>query len=104
LGELGIPTLEDVYDMTLAEFELRSYAYRREQQWDWAKFRSVSYWAVRSFNIAPKSIPKRITDVMHLPFVDTDSDNGGLNENQINAFKAAQEKYLKQKKENGLKQ
>ena len=89
--------------MTLAEFHLRAYAYRREQQWDWAKFRSVSYWAVRSFNIAPKSIPKRTKDMMALPFVDGDNDKGGLNESQINAFKLAQERYLKQKELNGIR-
>ena len=89
--------------MTLAEFELRAYAYRRQQQWDWAKFRSVSFWAVRAFNIAPKSIPKKLTEMMVLPFVDGDSDKGGLSENQINAFKAAQERYLKQKEKNAVK-
>jgi len=89
--------------MTLAEFSIRSYAYRRQQQWDWAKFRSVSFWAVRAFNIAPKSIPKKPKDMMLLPFVDSVDDNGGLTDNQINAFKAAQERYLKRKKQNGVK-
>tara|TARA_R110000851_G_scaffold86604_1_gene188086 strand:+ start:1359 stop:1628 length:270 start_codon:yes stop_codon:yes gene_type:complete len=89
--------------MTLAEFELRAYAYRRQQQWDWAKFRSVSFWAVRAFNIAPKSIPKKLTEMMVLPFVDENSDKGGLSEDQINAFKAAQERYLKQKEKNAVK-
>lgn len=89
--------------MTLAEFELRAYAYRREQQWDWAKFRSVSYWAVRAFNIAPKSIPRRLKDMMLLPFVDSDVKNDGLSDKQINAFKAAQERYQKQKEQNGVR-
>ena len=90
--------------MTLAEFELRAYAYRRIQQWDWAKFRSVSYWAVRAFNIAPKSIPKKLSDMMHLPFVDVNADKGGLNDSQIAAFKRAQERYNKQRKEHGSRQ
>ena len=83
--------------MTLAEFELRAYAYRREQQWDWAKYRTVAYWAVRAFNIAPKSIPKKPSDMMLLPFVDDNANTGGLNDNQIAAFKQAQEIYIKQR-------
>ena len=89
--------------MTMAEFSLRAYAYRRQQQWDWAKYRSVSYWAVRAFNIAPKSIPKKPMDMMLLPFVDDSEEKGGLTEDQIKAFKNAQERYLKQSKLNGLK-
>ena len=89
--------------MTLAEFEIRAYAYRRQQQWDWAKYRTVSYWAVRAFNIAPKSIPKKPSDMMLLPFVDEESSKGGLNQQQIDAFKMAQEKYLKQVEQNGVK-
>jgi hypothetical protein len=89
--------------MTLAEFNLRSYAYRRQQQWDWAKFRSVSFWAVRAFNINPKSIPKKLSDMMLLPFVDTNSDKGGLSEDNVEAFKRAQERYNKQKELHGLK-
>jgi len=89
--------------MTLAEFSIRSYAYRRQQQWDWAKFRSVSFWAVRAFNIAPKSIPKKPKDMMLLPFVDNEANKGGLSNEQIEAFKKAQERYLKRKQQNGVK-
>ena len=89
--------------MTLAEFNLRSYAYRRQQQWDWAKFRSVSYWAVRAFNINPKSIPKKLSDIMLLPFVDSNNKKGGLSDSQIQGFKLAQERYQKQRELNGTK-
>ena len=40
---------------------------------------------------------------MLLPFVDDSEEKGGLTEDQIKAFKNAQERYLKQSKLNGLK-
>ena len=84
--------------MTMAEFNLRAYAYRRQQQWDWAKFRMVAYWAVRAFNIAPKSMPKKENDIIQLPFVDEGNDKSGLSPEVIDRFKKAQELYNKQRK------
>tara|TARA_R110002020_G_scaffold297267_3_gene513035 strand:+ start:3181 stop:3456 length:276 start_codon:yes stop_codon:yes gene_type:complete len=84
--------------MTFAEFSIREYAYKRQEQWSWAKFRFVGFMALRSFNIAPKSIPKSLKDLMVLPFVDGSDNNNKINEKQFEAFKAAQERYLKQVK------
>ena len=91
--------------MTMGEFELRAYAYRREQQWDWAKFRMIAYWAVRAFNIAPKTIPKKPSDIIELDFVDKTSSNVGISKEAINAFKEAEKVYLAQrnKQQNGNK-
>ena len=83
--------------MTLAEFSLREYAYKRQEQWDWAKFRLVGFMAIRSFNMDVKNIPKKLSDVMELPFVDV-VNNVGLSEMQIKAFKDAQEVYEQQVK------
>ena len=84
--------------MTLAEFSIREYAYKRQEQWGWAKFRFVGFMAIRAFNISPKSIPKSLKDLMVLPFVDGSDNNNRINEKQFEAFKAAQERYLKQVK------
>jgi hypothetical protein len=103
LGELGVETLDIVYDMTLAEFAIREYAYKRQQQWDWAKHRLVGFMAIRAFNINPKNIPKRVSEVIQLPFVDDGAENNGigLSDEQMNALQKAQLKYqeeLKRKK------
>lgn len=95
---MGVKTIEEVYDMTLAEFSIREYAYKRQEQWGWAKFRFVGFMAIRAFNISPKSIPKSLKDLMVLPFVDGSDNNNRINEKQFEAFKAAQERYLKQVK------
>lgn len=80
--------------MTMAEFRLREYAYVREQQWDWAKYRLVGFMAIRAFNINHKSIPKKLGDVMCLPFVDGHTDNSGVTDSQLEAIKQAQDKYI----------
>ena len=54
--------------------------------------------AIRSFNIAPKSIPKSLKDLMVLPFVDGSDNNNKINKKQFEVFKAAQERYLEQVK------
>jgi len=90
--------LDKVYDMTLSEFKLREYAYVREQQWEWAKYRLVGFMAIRAFNIEPKDIPKRLEDVMNLNHVDDLTSKNIITDRQIQAIKTAQERYLKEKK------
>ena len=85
--------------MTFGEFALREYAYRRQEQWEWAKYRLVGFMAIRAFNIDPKNIPKRVSDVIKLPLVD---GNNNIEDKQIEAFKEAYRKYEEQvKKKNG---
>ena len=95
--ELKVGDLEKVYKMTLAEFRLREYAYMREQQWDWAKFRLVGYMAIRAFNINPKDIPKTLGDVMPLEFVD-EGNKINITDRQKGIIKGAQEAFFKQQK------
>lgn len=84
--------------MTLAEFKVRAYGYRRKEQWNWAKFRLVGWMAQWAFNIAPKSLPKSPSKVMELPFVDDGVNDNGLSDKQISTFKAAYDRYLDEKK------
>lgn len=79
--------------MTLSEFALREHSYKRQQQWEWARSRLVAYYSALAFNINPKSLPKRPSDIMELPFVDGDVQQGGLSDSQMEAMKAAQERY-----------
>jgi len=97
LEELNISDLEKVYDMTMAEFKLREYGYVRAQQWDWAKYRLVGYMAIRSFNVNPKDIPKRLDAVMKLNFVDKGIDTN-VTDKQKEAIKEAQKVFMEQQK------
>jgi len=84
--------------MTLAEFKVRAYGYRRKEQWSWAKYRLVGWMAQWSFNINPKSLAKTPSAIMELPFVDEDVNKSGLSDEQISAFKGAYDKFLIEKK------
>ena len=84
--------------MTLAEFRLREYAYVREQQWEWAKYRLVGFMAIRAFNVNPKDIPRRLEDVIKLSFVDGLDSRNIVTDRQLEAIKTAQDRYLKEKK------
>jgi len=95
--ELKVGDLDKVYDMTLAEFKLREYAYIREQQWEWAKYRLVGFMSIRAFNINPKDIPKRLEDVIKLGFVDGFGSSNRVTDRQLEAMKMAQDRYLKEK-------
>ena len=56
--------------MTFAEFSIRSYAYRREEQFLWAKFRHVAYHSLISFNTDAKRLPKSEQKLLPLEMVD----------------------------------
>ena len=56
--------------MTMAEFQLRAYGYRRAQQNDWAKFRKVAFCALWAFNSDGKKLPKKEEQLLSLPMVD----------------------------------
>ena len=90
--------MDKVYDMTLSEFKLREYAYVREQQWEWAKYRLVGFMSIRAFNIYPKDIPKKLEDIINLSFVDGGGVGSNLTDRQIEAMQKAQDDYFKQLK------
>lgn len=43
IGELGVANLQEVYDMTWAEFMIRLHAFKRTEKNDWRKVRAVAY-------------------------------------------------------------
>jgi hypothetical protein len=62
IGELGIHKLDDVYDMTYAEFQIRFFAYNSVQKKEWEKVRFMAYHALvapyQDYKKLPKSLEK----------------------------------------------
>ena len=62
IGELGIQKLQDVYDMTYAEFQIRFFAYNSVQKKEWEKIRFIAYHALvapyQDYKKLPKSLEK----------------------------------------------
>ena len=56
LGELKCPDLDFVYDMTWAEFQIRLFAYKRQDLYDWQKLRELMWTSY----IAPHQDPKKM--------------------------------------------
>ena len=84
--------------MTLWEFNLRAIGYARQEQFDWAKFRRVAFFAMKGPHLDYKKLPKTEKDFMQLPLVDGVKNENGLQERQVKAFSEAMQKY------NALKQ
>jgi len=86
--------------MTFYEFQLRCLGYRRQQQFDWSKYRRVAFAALCGFHSDPKKLPKSEDKFMPLPLVDNNKDQATTR--QVNAFKKAMSQYVaKQKLKNG---
>ena len=62
LGELGVPTLSDVYDMSWAEFRIRLFAYKRMQKNKIDLFRMHAFHAAQGglYAFAPNKFPKTL--------------------------------------------
>jgi hypothetical protein len=56
LGELKVADLETVYDMTWAEFQIRLFAYKRMDLYEWEKLREIMW----TTYIAPHQDPKKM--------------------------------------------
>ena len=82
--------------MTLYEFNLRSIGYRREQQFEWSKFRRVAFAALWSSNTDPKKLPKTEEKYMELPLVD--GEQKSATSEQVEAFKNAMKQYVAKQK------
>lgn len=85
--------LEDVYDMTYAEFQIRLFAYKRMQVRDWEKVRMVSWCAFIGAHQDPKKMPKSIEKFM--PLNADEKPKSRVSEQQKAAFLNAYEEYLK---------
>jgi len=59
LGELKCPDLDFVYDMTWAEFQIRLFAYKRIDLYEWQKLRELMWVTYISPNQDPKKMVKR---------------------------------------------
>lgn len=57
LGELKCPDLDFVYAMTWAEFQIRLFAYKRQDLYEWQKLRELMWITY----IAPHQDPKKMT-------------------------------------------
>lgn len=55
---MGCPSLSYVYEMTWAEFQIRSFAYRRKEIEDWKKVREIAYSSLIAPHQDPKHIPR----------------------------------------------
>ena len=92
MGELGISSLDYVYDMTWAEFQIRLFAFNRMEKNNWLKLREILWVTLISSHQDPKKLPKTKDAFMSL-------DGGkkevkGATEEQKQAFLKATEQYL----------
>jgi hypothetical protein len=61
-----VPNLEAVYDMTWAEFQIRLFAYKRMDLYDWEKLRDLMWITYISPNQDPKKMVKRKEQLLPL--------------------------------------
>ena len=85
--------LDDVYDMTFAEFQIRLFAYKRMELRDWEKVRQISWSAFIGSHQDPKKMPKTIDKFMKLGNGESKS---GVSEDQKERFRNVYSEYLKQ--------
>lgn len=93
---MGCPSLAYVYDMSWAEFCIRSYAYRRQEKARLIEMRELLYTTLIAPHYDPKKLPKTRESFMPL------EGKKQVTEKQKEAFLAvAKEYYQKKKKQNG---
>ena len=101
LGELQAPSLHYIYyEMTWAEFRIRSFSFMRMEKRDEYKRRELIWNIYTAPHRDPKTMKKTIGAFWP---IEKDNKGPGPTEKMIQAFKEAQIKYLeeKKKKENG---
>ena len=86
-------SLDYVYDMTFAEFQIRLFAYKRMQLRDWEKVRQIAWSAFIGSHQDPKKMPKTIDKFMSLGGNDRKQ---GVSKEQRDRFLGAYSEYLKQ--------
>lgn len=90
--ELNCPSLEYVYSMTWAEFQIRSFGYRRMQERKDLLFREVAWSSLIGSHFNPKKLPKSKDK-----FWQIGEKKSGLTEEQKKAIIKAKEQYHKEK-------
>jgi hypothetical protein len=85
----------EAYSMSWREFQLRAYAYMKNEQNDWYKVREVAYASIIGSHMNPKKIPKSKEAFMALGIGGTKKK---VNDAQKQAFLNAYKKYLDERK------
>ena len=94
MGELGCSNLQEAYDMSWAEFRIRSEAYWRMEVNDWKKVRKIAFTNLIGPHQDPKKLPK--SEIQFMPF--GDKPKSKLTDKHIQALKNAWAEYdLKRK-------
>lgn len=90
-------SLEAVYDMTWAEFQIRLFAYKRKDLYEWQKLREIM-WVTY---IAPHQDPKKMAKTKQ-KFLTLESDkNTGVARDMRSVFLKELEKYHEKVKQYG---
>ena len=95
LVELGIPTLDDVYNLTWAEFQIYLIGWERKLRREQYKFRALLYNNTIASHLDPKKIPKQIEKFMPIK---GEKPASALSERQRSALKKAQDEYYNNQK------
>jgi len=85
-----MPSLEAVYEMTWAEFQIRLFSYKRQDKYDWIKRRELMWITY----IAPHQDPKKMVKSKEkfLP-LDGKSESKGVSEKMKQIFLQEYEKF-----------
>ena len=96
--ELQCPSLEYVYAMTWAEFQIRAFAFNRTQERLDIRAREIAWASLIGFHSNPKKLPKTKER-----FWSIGTKKSNIDDRMREAIKQAQEDYFKELKqqENG---
>jgi len=84
LGELKCPDLDFVYDMTWAEFQIRLFAYKRQDLYKWQMLRELMWVTYISPHQDPKKMAKRKEQFLSL--TGDKKQNAGVSEEHKQIF------------------
>jgi len=90
IGELRMSSLEAVYDMTWAEFQIRLFAYKRKDLYDWQKLREIMWTCYIAPHIDPKTMTKRKEAFLRL---EGEKVNTGVSDDAKEVFMREFKKY-----------
>lgn len=91
LGELKCPDLDFVYDMTWAEFQIRLFAYKRQDLYKWQILREMMWTSYIAPHQDPKKMPKRKENF--LPLISDKKQSGIVSQEHKDNFIKAFQKW-----------
>jgi hypothetical protein len=86
-----VPSLDAVYDMTWAEFQIRLFAYKRQDLYEWQKLRELMWITYIAPHQDPKKMAKR--KEAFLPLLGDKKQSLGVSEEQKENFLKAYKKW-----------